>query len=315
MSKVFNLPQMGSSPSMSSGAQKQPVRRAGAVQVATRFLPPPLLLLLSILSVQLGAAIAKGLFHLLGPGGTVFLRVGLAAVIYMIMTRPRLRGYTLRAYCWVVLFGLVIAAMNSLYYASISRIPLGVATTLEFIGPLGVSLVGSRRPSDFLWIVLAAAGILLLVPIEGGVTLDPLGVVLALMAGAGWATYILVNVRVGQAFSGTTGLALSMSVAAIVLVPFDLGSLAPLVPDPAPLILGLGVAVLSTVIPFALELEALRRISARAFGILMSLEPAIAALVGFVLLHETIGARALFAMLLIIVASCGVSLVGKQNAD
>jgi hypothetical protein len=129
MSKVFDLQQMWRSPSMSSEAQKRIARRVGAVQAATRFLPPPLLLLLSILSVQLGAAIAKSLFHLLGSGGTVFLRVGLAAMIYMIMARPRLRGYSWCEYGWVVLFGLVIAGMNSLYYASISRIPLGVATT------------------------------------------------------------------------------------------------------------------------------------------------------------------------------------------
>jgi inner membrane transporter RhtA len=265
--------------------------------------------------VQLGAAIAKDLFHLLGSGGTVFLRVGLAAIIYMIMARPRLRGYSWREYGWVVLFGLVIAAMNSFYYAAISRIPLGVATTLEFIGPLGVSLVSSRRLFDLLWIMLAVVGIVLLIPIKGGVALDPLGVVLALMAGAGWAAYILVNVHVGRAFPGTTGLALSMSVAAIVLVPFDLGSLTPLVHNPVPLLLGLGVAVLSTVIPFALELEALRRISARVFGVLMSLEPAVAALVGFVLLGESIGARGLLAMSLIIVASCGVSLMDKKNGD
>jgi inner membrane transporter RhtA len=307
MSKDFNLQHVWSSPSMSPGTREYTGRRIGAVGGATQFLPPPLLLLLSILSVQLGAAIAKSLFHVLGSGGTVFLRVGLAAIIYMVMARPRLRGYSWRAYCWVVLFGLVIAGMNSLYYASISRIPLGVATTLEFVGPLSVSLVGSRRLSDLLWVILAAVGIILLIPIKGGIALDPLGVVLALMAGVGWAAYILVNVRVGQAFSGISGLALSMSVAAIVLVPFDVGSLTPLVRNPVPLLLGLGVAVLSTVIPFALELEALRRISARAFGILMSLEPAVAALIGFVLLGETIGVRGFLAMLLIIVASCGVS--------
>src|SRR6266700_4835814 len=183
MSKVFHHQPTWSSPSLSSEMQEPPARRTGAVQAATQFLPPPLLLLLSVLSVQLGAAIAKGLFHLLGSGGTVFLRVSLAAIIYMIMARPRLRGYTWREYAWVVLFGLVIAAMNSLFYAAISRIPLGIATTLEFIGPLSVSLVGSRRPSDLLWIVLAAAGILLLLPIQGSIALDPLGVVLALLAG------------------------------------------------------------------------------------------------------------------------------------
>jgi inner membrane transporter RhtA len=314
MIEIFNLQQTWGS-YMSSETRRHAARRAGAVQAATQFLPPPVLLLLSILSVQLGAAIAKELFHLLGTGGTVFLRVGLAAVIYMMLARPRLHGYSWREYGWVVLFGLVIAAMNSLYYAAISRIPLGVATTLEFVGPLGVSLFASRRFLDLLWIVLAVVGIVLLIPIKGGVALDPSGVVLALLAGAGWAAYILVNVRVGRAFPGTTGLALSMSVAAIVLVPFDIASLTPLVHHPVLLLFGLGVAVLSTVIPFALELEALRRISARAFGVLMSLEPAVSALIGFVVLGETIGVRGLLAMAFIVAASCGVSLVDKKGGE
>ncbi|QBD83418.1 EamA family transporter [Ktedonosporobacter rubrisoli] len=298
---------------MSSGGQEQAIQRADVVHAATRFLPPPLLLLLSILSVQLGAAIAKSLFHTLSFEGIVFLRVGFAAIIYLVMARPRLRGYTWRNYLVVVLFGLVIAGMNTLYYASISRIPLGVATTLEFVGPLGVSLFGSRRLIDLLWVVLAAAGIVLLAPIGGGAALDPLGVVLALSAGAGWAAYILVNVRVGQAFPGTVGLALSMSVAAIVLAPFDAGYLFPLVNNPVVLLLGLGVAILSTVIPFALELEALRRISARVFGILMSLEPAVSALVGLIVLGEIVSLRALIAMGLIIVASCGVSFAQNNH--
>jgi len=311
MNTVFPLQPAWSNLSTSSQARQQHVHPVGAVRVVTRLLPPPVLLLFSILSVQLGAALAKSLFHLLGPGGTVFLRVGLAALIYLLMARPRLRSYHWCDYGWIVLFGLVIAAMNSLYYAAIARIPLGIATTLEFIGPLGVSLAGSRRFFDVLWIILAAAGILLLAPIGGGQALDPLGVLLALLAGAGWAAYILVNVQVGRTFPGTTGLALSMSVAALVLLPFDAGSIVPLVTQPAPLLLGLGVAVLSTVIPFALELEALRRISARAFGVLMSLEPAVAALIGFVLLAETIDVRALLAMGLITLASCGVSLTER----
>lgn len=314
MSKVFKLQQTWEqSLHMSSRAQIHTERRVSSTQAAMRHLPPPFLLLLSILSVQLGAAFAKSLFSMIGFGGTVFLRVGLAAVIYMVMARPRIRGYTWRDYLLVGIFGLVIAGMNSSYYASISRIPLGVATTLEFIGPLSVALVGSRRLIDLLWIVLAAAGILLLAPIGGGTALDPLGVGLALLAGAGWAAYILINVRLGRAFPGTSGLALSMSVAALILVPFDLGSLGPLVQNPFLLLIGLGVAVLSTVIPFALELEALRRISARAFGVLMSLEPAVSALVGFVMLGETLGVRALIAMSFIVVASCGVSFVSKKD--
>lgn len=311
MNTVFPLQAAWSNPSTSSSRQPQQASHTGLTRAVTHLLPPPVLLFFSIFSVQLGAALAKSLFHLLGPGGTVFLRVGLAAIIYLIMARPRLRTYRWRDYGWIVLFGLVIAAMNSLYYAAIARIPLGIATTLEFIGPLGVSLASSRRFFDVLWIILAAAGILLLAPIGGGLVLDPLGVLLALLAGAGWAAYILVNVRVGRTFSGTTGLALSMSVAALVLLPFNLGSIAPLATQPAPLLLGLGVAVLSTVIPFALELEALRRISARVFGVLMSLEPAVAALMGFVLLAETIDVRALLAMGLVILASCGVSLTER----
>jgi inner membrane transporter RhtA len=265
-----------------------------------------------VLSVQLGAAIAKNLFPILGSEGTVFVRIALAALIFMSISRPRLRDYTRRDYLLVVLFGVTIAAMNSLFYASISRLPLGVATTLEFIGPLGVSLVGSRRVSDLVWTALAAAGIILLAPIGGG-SLDPLGVVLALLAGGGWAAYILLNARIGRVFPGGTGLALSMSVAAILLVPFSLTSVGPLAHDPVALLTGIGMAILSTVIPFSLELEALRRIPARVFGVLMSLEPVIAALIGFVVLGETIGPRAIIAMALIVLASSGVSFTGGKD--
>lgn len=315
MHTAFHLQSAWSDPSTSSKTQQQRVHHVEAARTTRRLLPPPVLLLFSILSVQLGVALAKSLFHLLGPGGTVFLRVGLAALIYLIIARPRLHSYHWRDYGWIVFFGLAIAAMNSLYYASIARIPLGIATTLEFIGPLGVSLAGSRRLFDVLWVILAATGIILLTPISGGLALDPLGVILALLSGAGWAAYILVNVRVGRIFPGTTGLALGMSVATLVLLPLNVGSITPLMTQPAPLLLGLGVAVLSTVIPFAFELEALRRISARAFGVLMSLEPALAALVGFVLLGETIGVRALLAMGLVTLASCGVSLTERSYAS
>jgi inner membrane transporter RhtA len=178
----------------------------------------------------------------------------------------------------VALFGVTIAAMNAAFYAAIARIPLGIAVTLEFVGPLGVAFVASRRRSDLLWAGLAAGGVLLLAPI-GNLTIDPLGVGLALAAGGCWAAYILLNVRVGRTFAGGSGLALSMSVAALVLIPLGVASGRGMLLDPRVLLVGCGVAVLSTLIPFSLELEALRRLPARVFGVLMSLEPAIAALI------------------------------------
>ncbi len=276
-------------------------------------LPPTVLVLFSILSVQLGAALAKSLFPAIGSGGTVFLRVGLAALVLLLVWRPHLRAYTPAHYALVALFGLTIAAMNAAFYAAIARIPLGIAVTLEFVGPLGVAFVASRRRSDLLWAGLAAGGVLLLAPI-GNLTIDPLGVGLALVAGGCWAAYILLNVRVGRTFAGGTGLALSMSVAALVLIPLGVASGRGMLLDPRILLLGCGVAVLSTLIPFSLELEALRLLPARVFGVLMSLEPAIAALIGWVVLKETTGFRALVALTLIMVASGGASLFQKHNA-
>jgi len=310
MSKVWSIQRV--SEQMSSGAPERAVRRVGTVQAASRFIPPQVLLLLSVLSVQLGAAVAKNLFPVLGSEGTVFVRIALAALIFLSLSRPRLRNYSWRDYILVLFFGITIAAMNSLFYAAISRLPLGIATTLEFIGPLSVSLIGSRRISDLVWIALAAAGIILLAPIGTG-SLDPLGVALALLAGAGWAAYILLNARIGQAFPGGSGLALSMTVAALLLVPFGATSIGHMAHDPLVLLLAIVMAVLSTVIPFSLELEALRRIPPRVFGVLMSLEPAVAALIGFVVLGETLGLRALIAMTLIIIASGGVSFISGNS--
>ncbi|MBV9231232.1 MAG: DMT family transporter [Chloroflexi bacterium] len=313
MSSIFNLQgaweQAQHTP---SGTPQRTIRHAYTIQAASRLIPPPVFLLLSILSVQLGAAIAKNLFPILGSEGTVFVRISLAALIFMSTSRPRLHNYTRHDYLLVILFGITIAAMNSLFYASISRLPLGIAATLEFIGPFGVALAGSRRVSDLVWTAMAAAGIILLAPI-GGNSLDPLGIVLALLAGGGWASYILLNARIGRVFPGGTGLALSMSVAAILLAPFSLTRVEPLAHAPVALLIGIGMAILSTVIPFSLELEALRRIPTRVFGVLMSLEPAIAALIGFVVLGETIGLRALIAIALIVIASSGVSFTGGHD--
>jgi inner membrane transporter RhtA len=287
------------------------IGRANQPQSARLSLPPPLLLVCSILSVQLGAALATSLFATIGSSGTVFLRLSSAALILWLAWRPRLRAYHRSEYVLVGLFGLTIAAMNALFYAAIARIPLGIATTLEFVGPLGVAITASRKWRDLVWVGFAAAGIALLAPI-GKTSFDPLGIVFALLAGVGWAAYILFNVRIGQAFSNGEGLALSMGVAALAFSPFGLLSGGAHLLNPRVLLIGVGVGMLSTVVPFSLELEALRRLPARVFGVLMSLEPAIAALIGFVILHETIGLRGLIALTLIMAASAGVSLF--QNA-
>jgi inner membrane transporter RhtA len=291
------------------------VRSFGRLHDAAGAVPPTGLVLLSIGTVQFGAAIAKGLFDELGPTGTVFLRIGFAALVLLILWRPSVGGHARGDYLTAGVFGLVLAAMNLTLYLALDRIPLGVAVTLEFVGPLGVAVAGSRRVLDLLWAVLAAAGILLLAPLNilGEVDLDPVGVALALLAGCFWASYILLSARTGNAFPGGTGLVIALCVGTVVLAPVGIsgGGLALL--DPGLLLAGFGVAVLSSAIPFSLELEALRKLPARVFGVLMSLEPAVAALIGFVVLGERLGLRALAAVVLVTVAAAGASRFGGEH--
>jgi inner membrane transporter RhtA len=274
---------------------------------------PALLVLGGVTSVQFGAALAKSLFDDIGVGATVWLRVGLAAVILALAWRPSLRGHT-RAEVWLLLlFGVSLAGMNLAFYASIDRIPLGVAVTLEFVGPLGVAVAGSRRALDVAWVVLAAAGIVLLSDL-GGADLDALGMGLALLAGAFWAAYILLAARVGRGFPGGGGLALSMVVAGLLLTPLGLAHGGGDLLDPAVVAIGLGVAVLSSVIPYSLELEALRRMPASVFGVLMSLEPGVAALAGFVMLSEGLAAREIVAIAMVVAASAGAALSASPGS-
>lgn len=271
-------------------------------------------MLLSVGSVQLGAAIAKGLFDELGPAGTVFLRVGFAALVLLALWRPSARGFARGDYLVAVLFGLALGAMNLSLYLALDRIPLGVAVTLEFVGPLGVAVAGSRRLLDLLWAVLAAAGILLLAPLNilGDANLDPVGVALALLAGMFWASYILLSARTGSAFPGGTGLVIALCVATVALVPVGVAGGGFALLDPWLLLAGFAVAMLSSAIPYSFELEALRKLPARVFGVLMSLEPAVAALIGFVILGERLGPRALAAVLLVTVAAAGASRFGEK---
>jgi inner membrane transporter RhtA len=281
----------------------------------SRGVPPTALVMLSIVSVQLGATIAKTLFDSLGPGGTVFLRIAFASLVLLVLVRPKLGGHDRNAYVVAGLFGLALAGMNFSIYLAMDRIPLGVAVTLEFVGPLGVAVAGSRRMLDLLWLVLAAAGILLLAPLGafGGMDLDPVGVAFALLAGCLWASYILLSARTGSAFPGGTGLVIALCVGTVVLAPFGVAGAGYALLDPKLLLAGFGVAMLSSAIPFSLELEALRKIPARVFGVLMSLEPAVAALAGLAVLGERLGIRAVVAIVFVTVAAAGASLFGRQG--
>lgn len=269
-------------------------------------IPPTGLLLMSITSTQLGAAIAKNLFDALSPAGTVLLRIGFAALFLLLLWRPKLTAHSKSAYFTALLFGISLAAMNLCYYLALDRLPMGIAVTLEFVGPLGVAVAGSRRLLDLLWVALAASGILMLNPLAG-TGLDGVGVGLGLLAGCFWAAYIILSARVGRSFPGGTGLALAMCVAAVAVAPVGIANGGGALLDPRLLAVGAGVALLSSAIPYSLELEALRRLPTRIFGVLMSLEPALAALVGFVILHERLGIRAIAAVGLVTAAALGAS--------
>jgi inner membrane transporter RhtA len=259
----------------------------------------------AIASVQFGSALAATLFERLGPGGTVFLRLASAALILLALWRPRLRGRTRRELLLAGAFGIVLAGMNLSFYEALSRIPLGIAVTFEFVGPLAVAVAGSRQRIDRLWVLLALAGILALT--RGAVHgLDGLGVALALIAGCLWGTYILLNARLGRAFEGSTGLTLAMSVAALAALPVGIADSTHIL-EPASLALGSSVGILSSVIPYSFEIEALRRIAPATFGVLMSLEPAVAALAGFLVLGQQLGVRALLGIALVVAASVGAS--------
>lgn len=291
-------------------------RSAGRIRGAAAAVPPTGLVVAASGSVQLGAAIAKGMFDSLGPGGTVFLRIVFAALLLIVLWRPRLRGYSRSGYLVAILFGLVLAGMNLSIYLSFDRIPLGIAVTIEFIGPLGVAVAGSRRLLDLVWVALAAAGILLLAPfgILGDVDLDPLGVAFAVLAGCLWAGYILLSARTGQVFPGGTGLVIAMCVGTIVLLPVGVAGAGAALLDPKLLLLGFAIAVLSSAIPYSFEMAALRRLPARIFGVLMSLDPAVAALVGFLVLGERLEPRSIAAVLLVTVAAAGASLFGNRDS-
>jgi inner membrane transporter RhtA len=268
--------------------------------------PSGVLVVSGIVSVQLGSAVATHLFAAVGPGGAVLLRLAAASVILIGAWRPPLRGHTARQWMLAALFGLALAGMNLSFYESLHRIPLGIAVSLEFVGPLSVAIAGSRRRVDGLWVILAAAGIIALTH-GSSHHLDGLGLVLALVAGAFWGAYIVLSSRVGRAFDRGYGLALAMGFAMVVALPVGIVAGGSALLRPRSLALGAAVGLLSSAIPYSCELEALRRIAASVFGVLMSLEPAVAALIGLVVLGQGLSARGVVGMALVVGASAGAS--------
>lgn len=258
----------------------------------------------SCISLQLGAALAMQLFPHLGAASTTALRLGIASVVVTLIVRPKLRGYSRMQWRAMALFGLSLGLMNTFFYAGIARIPLGAAVTIEFLGPLLLAAVLSRRPRDFLWVALALAGVALLgLDSLIGTPLDPVGVFYVLCAGACWAAYILASAKVGQTVPGSSGLALGMLLAACVPLPLGIPGLGNLNWE----LFGIAAAgaLFASVLPYSFEFAALRRMPESVFGILLSLEPAFAALFGWLLLDQPITPLVGLAILLVIAASAG----------
>ncbi|MFJ6935320.1 EamA family transporter [Streptomyces sp. NPDC101132] len=270
-------------------------------------LGPVALVISAGISVQFGAALAVTLMPRAGAAGVVSLRLVAAAVVLLLVCRPRIRGYSRADWTTVLAFGVAMAGMNGLFYQAVERIPLGPAVTLEVLGPLVLSVFASRRLSSLLWAGLALCGVALLGGVGGSGmgSLDPLGAAFALGAGAMWAAYIVFSARTGRRFPQADGLALAMAFAAVISLPLGIAEAGSKLVVPSTLALGLGVALLSSVLPYTLELLALRRLPAPTFAVLMSLEPAIAATAGFLVLGQGLSLTDALAIALVIAASMG----------
>jgi inner membrane transporter RhtA len=265
-------------------------------------LPAWALVVISVISVQYGAGVAKGLFDAAGPAGVVFLRTAITGIVFFAIWRPRIRGYTRRDYTYLLLFGVNIAVMMLTFYAAIDLLPLGVAVATAFVGPLGVAVLGSRRFVDFVWVVVAGIGILLLSPFSNA-SLDPLGMALSLLSALSWAVYIYLNKRVSRAFPVGTALPFGMTIAALVVLPIGAAGALNALVNPMLLALAFVVALFSSAIPFVFEYQALKSLPPRAFGLLVSMEPVAAAVMGFLVLGETLVAREMIGVALVTAAA------------
>lgn len=269
--------------------------------------PAPVLVLTSIVSVQIGSGLARQLFDDLGAAGVTLLRLALSALLLLAVVRPRVAGWTRQQWAAAGLLGAVMAGMNLVFYLSIRTVPLGIAVTVEFLGPLLLALAQTRRALDLGWAVLAAAGVLLLgLQTTDGVAVS--GLLLAFLAGLFWAAYILASSHVGSLLPGVDGLAVALCVAALLVAPAGAAGASAVVEHPHLLLAAAGVALLSSVLSYGLEMVALRRLPTRVFGILMSLEPAAAALSGLVVLSQALHLREVLALVLVSAASAGTTL-------
>ncbi len=271
------------------------------------------LVLIGIVSVQLGAATAKLLFDEVDPTSMVWLRLCASSLMLLMLARPRLTGRSRSDWLVALVFGATLCSMNVAIYQSFARIPLGLAVTIEFLGPLGVAVVGSHRPRDLVWVALAGAGVALLGIEPGAVNMA--GILLALLAGALWAAYILLSARTGARWPGLDGLAVASVIATLLLTPYVATTAGSGLFDLRILGLGLAIGLLSSVIPYSFELIALRTMRPGTFGILMSLEPAAAALAGVVMLGEWLTAWQVAAVACVIVASVGATSGGHGIRD
>jgi inner membrane transporter RhtA len=275
-------------------------------------LSPVPAVLLAIISVQCGAAIAKTLFPALGAAGTASIRIGLSSLILLLAYRPNLKQITPQQWKIVIPYGLSLGAMNLVFYFAIERIPIGLAVTLEFIGPLLVAIVGSRRIIDYLWILLAAAGIVLIAPWSND-RIDSLGVLFALLAGALWAAYIILGGKISKIMNDGQAVSTGMLFAALLILPFGFYENGLINLTPKLFGMGVALALLSSAIPFTLEMKALGQLPPRTFSILMSLEPAAASICAFIFLQEKLNLYELLAVVCVVVASAGSTLTAKKQ--
>jgi inner membrane transporter RhtA len=276
-------------------------------------IPPIPAVLFAIISVQSGAAIAKSLFPAIGAAGTASLRIGISAIILFAVYRPNLFKITPKQWKVVIPYGLCLGAMNLIFYMAIERIPIGLAVTLEFIGPLLVAVFGSKRFIDYLWVLLAAAGIVLIAPWTNN-GINVLGVLFALLAGAFWAFYIVLGGKVSKIMKGGEAVATGMLFASLLIVPFGIMGNGLDNLTPTFLSLGVALALLSSAIPFTLEMKALGQLPARTFSILMSLEPAAASICALLFLQEYLALNEIVAVIFVIVASVGSTLTTQSQA-
>jgi inner membrane transporter RhtA len=274
-------------------------------------IPATWLVIGGILSVQVGAAIAKNLFPLVPPTAMVWMRLATSALIFLLLFRPPVRHRSRVDWTVALAFGVALLGMNWSIYQSFARIPLGMAVTIEFLGPLCVAVLGSRRPADLAWVALAGTGVLLLGFTPHGLTWA--GVGFALMAGLFWGAYILLSERTGRHWPGVTGLTVASMVGAVALAPAAIAEAGRALLNPTVLGLGVAVGLLSSVIPYSLELTALRRMPPRLFGVLMSIEPAAAAIAAMVILGEFLRPMQWVALACVVTASVGASRTQSQS--